>query len=286
MRARCLLVVAFLATACHKPDNGAIESIRTMDEDGRAWITIAAGEYTVGKQDHSINPARKVTLASFRIAATETTNAQFRRFVESTGHVTDAEREGQSGFFLEGMVDWRWDTVEGADWRFPQEPDQPGIEGKDDHPVTQISGADARAYCDWLGARLPTIDEWEVAARGGGTTRYPWGDAFDTEQVNVWNGANHFKNTLTDGHLYTAPVKSYPPNAWGLYDVIGNVFEYCESLPMAHQQRPKSETESLIAGRGGSWWCSATTCQFYNVVDIGTMDHHASLHNQGCRVVK
>ena len=138
--------------------------------------------------------------------------------------------------------------------------------------MTQISGADAEAYSVWAGGRLPTLDEWEVAARAGALTRYPWGDQFDAKRANVWNGATHAHNTLEDGWLYTSPVRTFPPNAWGLYDVIGNVFQYCSGLPGNHDDGDK---QRFVAGRGGSWWCSAGTCNFFNLVDIGMMDFRA-----------
>jgi len=179
------------------------------------------------------------------------------------------------------MPDWAWEETPGAQWRQPF-----GARGKSweeipTHPVTQISGADAEAYCKWLGVRLPTLNEWEVAARAGAKTRYPWGEAFDPKKANVWNGTSHLKNTREDGFVYTAPVKSYPPNAWGLYDVIGNVFEYCADQPIGSKS---SDAERFQSGRGGSWWCSFNTCHFFNLSDIGHMDKHGSLANQGFRI--
>ena len=245
-------------------------------------VIVPAGEYSVGAKGAPVNPLRKVKLASFAICKAETTNAQFARFVESTGYVSDAEKRGFGKISLEGMPDWAWREIRGAHWRKPF-----GEEGKSwtelrDHPVTQISGADAEAYCQWLGARLPTLEEWEVAARAGAKTKYPWGDKFDAKRANIWNGDSHLKNTHDDGFVYTAPVKSFPPNGWGLHDVIGNVFEYCSGLP--RDAKPGDE-KRVIAGRGGSWWCSLNTCHFYNLVDIGRMDRNGSLANQGFRVV-
>ena len=174
--------------------------------------------------------------------------------------------------------------VRGANWRQPAGPDGSKVANLPEHPVTQINGADAEAYCRWLRARLPTIDEWETAARAGAKTLYPWGEKFSAKRANIWNGATHRTETPEDGFVYTAPVRSFPPNAWGLYDTIGNVFEYCADLPAAYQQ-PRAQAARLIAGRGGSWWCSANTCHFYNLVDIGRMDRRGSLSNQGFRVV-
>lgn len=154
--------------------------------------------------------------------------------------------------------------------------------GLANHPVTQISGADAAAYCKWIGGRLPTTDEWEVAARAGSLTRWPWGDNFDIHRANTWNGGDHRRNTREDGWVYTSPVRSFAPNSWGLYDVIGNVFEYCTASSL---QFSGQKSHRLIFGRGGSWWCSAGTCNYFNLEDIGSMDRHGSLGNQGFRVV-
>ncbi len=247
------------------------------------WVRVPAGTYRVGAAGHSRNPRREVTLAAFEIADAETTNEQFARFVDATGYKTDAERRGYGLTFKEGMVDWQWASTPGAFWR---EPFGPGSEAPPQHPVTQISEADSEAYCAWAGLRLPTLDEWEVAARAGSDGLYPWGDELEPEgkpRANIWGGATHEHNDRRDGFVYTAPVRSYAPNAWGLYDVIGNVFEYCSDVPVdpSGERRP-----DLAAGRGGSWWCSAGCCNFFNLVDVGSMNRHASLANQGFRVAR
>lgn len=245
-------------------------------------VTIPSGIYQVGASGKLRNPRHRIRLKSYRIADAETTNEQFSRFIAATGYITDAEKRGYGLVSLEGMADWEWKEVKGACWRSPFGPDGPQAGAQPNYPVTQISGADAEAYCHWLGGRLPTLDEWEVAARAGATTRWPWGDTFDPHRANIWNGDSHRHNTREDGWVYTSPVKSFPPNAWGLYDVIGNVFEYCSGLPPTI---PETAANRLIAGRGGSWWCSASTCNFYNLEDIGTMDLHGTLANQGFRIV-
>ena len=244
-------------------------------------VLIKAGDYQVGEKRHGLNPLRTVRVEAFRIADAETTNRQFAKFVEATGYKTDAEKRGFGMVFREGMGEWKWDECTGAHWRLPFGPDGRKAADLPDHPVTQISGADARAYCKWAGGRLPTLVEWEVAARAGSKDKFPWGAELDVIKTNIWNGKTHGKNTKEDGFVYTAPVRSFPANAWGLYDVVGNVFEYCEDLPRGTKDSSRAR---LIAARGGSWWCSARTCHFYNLVDIGTMDVHGSLPNQGFRV--
>jgi sulfatase modifying factor 1 len=249
-------------------------------------IAVAGGSYRVGDAASDRNPPRDVEVAPFEIAETETTNAQFARFVEATGFVTDAEREGFGMVFEEGMIDWQWRRTPGACWRRPFGDDRFAAATHPEHPVTQISAADAAAYCAWAGGRLPTVVEWEVAARAGAATRYPWGDDFmpgGRAMANIWHGRSHVKDESLDGFLYLSPVKSFPPNRWGLYDVIGNVFEYCGDGVIS---TIAGAAENLTTARGGSWWCSATTCAAFNLVDIGQMDRRGSLANQGFRMAR
>ena len=252
--------------------------------EGITFVTVNAGDYTVGEEGHLRNPLRQITLDTFEIATTEITNAQFAFFIDATGYITDAEKNGFGMTFKEGMDDWDRKSTPGATWRKPFGPMQKGIEDQENHPVTQISFNDAQAFCAWAGVRLPTVEEWEVAARAGESARWPWGSKFTPKseyRANTWQGVSHHKNTLDDRFLFTAPVASYPPNAWGLYDVIGNVFEYCVDDSLSD-----SQGVLYAAGRGGSWWCSSGTCNFYNLVDIGQMHPKATLPNQGFRIVR
>lgn len=245
-------------------------------------VKVEAGTYALGSAEHSLNHVHQFRAGGFWVSDAETTNAQFKEFVKATGYVTLAERAGWSLSGGEGSKEWEWKRVEGANWRRPFGPEGESMENRLDHPVTQISGEDARAYCRWIGGRLPTLDEWETFARAGSKERYPWGDQFSAKLCNVWNGVSHLKNTREDGFVLTSPVRHFPPNAWGIYDVIGNVFEYCEGSP------PWMKSDLIntrICGRGGSWWCSATSCDFFNLLDIGSMVRTASLPNQGFRVV-
>jgi len=245
-------------------------------------VQAPAGTYLLGDAAHKLNKPHELKTGGFWVSDCETTNAQFAAFVEATGYQTRAEKNGWSLSGGEGSAEWEWKRVDGANWRHPFGPDGPEAAKLPDHPVTQICGEDARAYCKWVGGRLPTIDEWEIAARAGAKTPYPWGTNYDPKSANTWNGVNHLKNTREDGFVLTSPVRSFPPNAWGLHDVIGNVFEYCEGHP------PWMSTDAMnqrICGRGGSWWCSSHCCNFHNLLDIGSMIHTASLPNQGFRVV-
>ena len=245
-------------------------------------VHISAGRHSLGSSDHPLNRPHTFKTLGYFIADCETTNAQFAAFVAATHYQTRAERNGWSLVGGEGSAEWEWKRMDGANWKHPFGPSGPDAVKLPDHPVTQICGEDARAYCRWVGGRLPTLDEWETAARAGAKTAYPWGKNFLPNRANTWNGTSHLKNTREDGFILTAPVRRYPPNAWGLYDVIGNVFEYCEGQP---PWMTTAESTRRVCGRGGSWWCSSHCCHFHNLLDIGSMIKTASLPNQGFRIV-
>jgi formylglycine-generating enzyme len=199
----------------------AAQSLVGETKDGanhHQLVKIPAGTYPLGAADHKLNKPHSCKTAGFFISATETTNAQFTAFIAATGYKTHAERNGWSLVGGEGSAEWEWKHMDGADWRHPFGPGGPDAVKLPDHPVTQISGEDARAYCKWIGGRLPNIDEWEIAARAGVKTRYPWGAEFDPKKANTWNGVSHRKNTLVDGFPLTSPVRTYSANAWGIYD--------------------------------------------------------------------
>ena len=129
---------------------------------------------------------------------------------------------------------------------------------------------------------MPTLDEWEAAARAGTTTDYFWGG--DRAKIglyaNVWHGRDHLKPDLADGYMTTSPVASFRPNPIGLYDVYGNVFEFCTGRLLGDRSNRR------VHARGGSWWCSANACCFFNSADVGSVDRHASFSNQGFRVAR
>jgi sulfatase modifying factor 1 len=246
------------------------------------FVAVPAGRYRVGKADRLENYLRMVNLNSFEIARFETTNAEFGAFVKATGYVTDAERLHNAMVFEPGLKEFRWIQDPTASWRFPNGKTRGDLRGKANHPVTSISFHDAVAYCRWAGVRLPTLDEWEVACRAGTKTDYFFGDdpASIGKYANVWHGLDHLKPDASDGYMYTSPVGSFLPNALGLYDMYGNVFEFCSG----HVRGDKSDR--TVHARGGSWWCSQHSCCFFNSVDIGSVSIRASFSNQGFRVAR
>jgi len=200
----------------------------------------------------------------------------------TVGYTTDAERLHNAMVFEPGLKEFRWLEDSTAYWRFPNGVSRGGIDHKMNHPVTCISYSDIKAYCQWAGVRLPTLDEWEIACRAGSTTDYFFGNNDEAigKYANIWNGHDHLVADSSDGFMYTAPVASFAPNPLGLYDMYGNVFEFCDG------RLPSDKSKMIAHARGGSWWCSRNSCHFFNSADIGRTHIHASFSNQGFRVVK
>jgi sulfatase modifying factor 1 len=252
------------------------------DKSPRHFVAIKGGEYRIGKDELLENPPRSVKLSAFEISQFDVTNEEFTKFVKATRYVTDAERFHNAMVFKPGLPEFRWIRDPSASWHYPNGKSRGGLNGKMRHPVTTISFHDALAYCKWSGYRLPTLDEWEVACRAGTTTTYFFGSdpAKIGEYANVWHGLDHMKADYSDGYMYTSPVGSFKPNPWGLYDMYGNVFQFCTGK-LPHDTHPRT-----VHARGGSWWCSIHSCCFFNSADIGSVNIRASFSNQGFRVVK
>jgi formylglycine-generating enzyme required for sulfatase activity len=257
-----------------------------------ASTTVKDPAHGVGDDDE--RPVHRVTLSPFYLDATEVTNAEFTRFVETTGYKTDAEKQGSAWVFKEGFKDWG--SVDGADWRHPLGPDS-SIADKMNHPVANVSWNDAAALAKWAGKRLPTEAEWEYAARDGREGEvYPWGNQLKPGGrllANFWQGVWPDENLLEDKYYYTAPVGSFEPNGFGLYDMIGNVWEwtadwyaadYYRHSPAKDPKGPKSG--EMRVARGGSWFCSENYCGAYRVGFRGQSPQDSSFNNVGFRCAK
>lgn len=239
-------------------------------------------------------PVHQVTVESFWMDTHEVTVADFSRFVTATGYVTEAEQFGWSLVF--SIEHGAWQKVDGANWRHP---DGPGSQGAQTEPVTQVSWNDANAYARFVGKRLPTEAEWEYAARGGlvGKT-YAWGEDLRPEGkpvANWWQGHFPTRDTGEDSFRGRAPVGSFAPNGYGLFDMAGNVWEWCADWfdPNTYTIRktvaenptgPAQGKERVI--RGGSWMCSENFCSNYRVAARSHATPDSGLNNLGFRCVK
>jgi len=275
-------------------------------------IEIGGGTFLMGTDDEvgfpedGEGPIREVTLAPYRIDETAVTNAQFSRFVKDTGYKTEAEAFGWSFVFHSfvpertatrvaqtvAITPWWW-PVDGAYWAKPEGPES-SLSGRWDHPVIHVSWNDAKAFCEWAGKRLPTEAEWEFAARGGlSQARYPWGDDLTPEGkhlCNIWQGAFPDSDSGEDGHSGTAPVKSYSPNGYGLYNVSGNVWEWCEDWfsPDYHKESSSENPRGPQYGearimRGGSYLCHESYCNRYRIAARSANTPDSSTGNLGFR---
>jgi formylglycine-generating enzyme required for sulfatase activity len=311
------LALAALLGAAFAATFGAVKLVQHISAPpGMVWIP--GGEFTMGTDSElgwpDEKPAHRVRVNGFWMDETDVTNAQFRKFVEATGYITTAEkpvdveeimRQSAPGtprpppekllpgalvftpttgpVNLRDFSQW-WKWTAGANWKHPEGPGST-IEGKEDHPVVHVSWFDAVEYAKWAKKRLPTEAEWEFAARGGLDSKdYFWGDEpFSKEkpQCNCWQGEFPWKNTAEDGFERTSPVKSYPPNGYGLYDMSGNVWQWCSDWYQVDLYRrraggvidnptgpeksfdPRQPYSPLRCQKGGSFLCHPSYCLRY-----------------------
>lgn len=306
---------------------------------GMVWIP--GGEFTMGTNSDlgwpDEKPAHRVRLDGYWIDEIEVTNAQFQAFVKTTGYVTTAEKAPQIEEILaqlppgtpapskaelvagslvftmtEGPVDlkdysqwWKW--THGANWRHPEGPDS-NLDGRDQHPVVQVSWHDAVAYAKWAGKRLPTEAEWELAASGGlGDKPYVWGDEPPSDTrifANIWQGEFPYENTQADGFVRTSPVRSFKPNGYGLFDMAGNVWEWCADAydhdayagrtgpdaivnPLNERSSdPRNPRSASKAQRGGSFLCNDQYCSRYRPSARHGLSPDTGMSHVGFRCVK
>lgn len=299
-------------------------------------VLIPGGEFAMGSDSPFARPderpVHRVQVDSFWMDVTEVTNAEFRRFVKATNYVTTAEKPprmedimaqlppgspppdpetlkaGSLVFTYPAGHEYWWRWVPGADWRHPAGPGS-SIEGKDNYPVVQVSWFDATAYAQWAGKRLPTEAEWEFAARGGLKEKtYAWGDENPYQgkpRANIWQGEFPKQDTGKDGHRGIAPVRSYAPNGYGLYDMAGNVWEWVQDWYRADAyaagdakkvvDNPQGPADSndpeepyiqKRSQRGGSFLCDKSYCVSYRVSARMKASPDTGLSHTGFRCVK
>jgi len=255
---------------------------------------IKGGSFLMGAGDEMPYeaPVHEVTVKSFWIDTHEVTVAEFAKFIEATGYKTDAEKFGWSGAF--NINSGQWEKTDGADWRHPDGKDS---KAANDEPVTQVSWNDALAFSKWAGKRLPTEAEWEYAARGGLVgKRFVWGDELrpgGKPVANWWQGFFPEQNTGEDGFVSRAPVGRFRANGYGLYDMAGNVWEWCadwfdpgyySASPASDPKGPGDGDERVI--RGGSWMCAENFCTNYRPAARSHATPDSALNNLGFRCVK
>ncbi|KYO24937.1 sulfatase-modifying factor 1 [Alligator mississippiensis] len=273
-------------------------------------VPIPAGVFMMGTDEPEIRqdgewPARRVRVNLFYMDQYEVSNAEFEKFVNSTGYVTEAEKFGDS-FVFEGMLSeqvkaeiqqavaaapW-WMPVKGANWRHPEGPDS-NISNRMDHPVLHVSWNDAVAYCTWAGKRLPTEAEWEYSCRGGLENRlFPWGNKLQPKgqhYANIWQGEFPTNNTGEDGYKGSAPVTAFPPNHYGLYNIVGNAWEWTSDWWAVHHspqethnpKGPSSGTDRVK--KGGSYMCHKSYCYRYRCAARSQNTPDSSASNLGFR---
>ncbi|MGO3306591.1 MAG: formylglycine-generating enzyme family protein [Sphingobacterium sp.] len=321
-------------TVCH---TGAIPSrfasisdtsSHSRGDDKVTMVRIEGGKFQMGSASFpDAQPIHEVEVSSFFMDEHEVTNAQFAKFVEETGYRTIAERPldpkdfpgvdpnmlipGSAVFTAPQKVDnlnnhlqW-WSYIPGANWKNPEGPDS-DIAGKEVFPVTQLAYQDAEAYAKWAGKRLPTEAEWEYAAKAGKHVdeTYYWGEEKKEDGkwlANIYQGSFPTENTKEDGFERTAPVKSFPANAWGLYDMEGNVWEWCADFyrpdyyASSSSVNPKGPADSYDpqepgaikrVQRGGSFLCNDIYCERYKAGSRGKGEQNSPTNNVGFRCVK
>lgn len=283
---RLLLAALLLAVpaACGTKDVVEAGSCGLAGDEIGQFVLVPGGVLAKGKDAiyPEERPEVELHVDGFRIQAHEVTNGQFAAFVTATGYVSDAERsviEGRPGAGSAVFGGARWQLISGASWKTPEGPGS-SIEGKENLPVIHVSLADAKAYADWAGGRLPSEEEWEHAARLGlPDPERDTSGAFEDDgspRANTWQGIFPVANSVSDGFAGTAPVGCFPADRLGLYDMIGNVWEWTDT--------PFAPGNNTI--KGGSYLCADNFCKRYRPAARHPQESDFSSNHIGFRIVK
>ncbi len=257
----------------------------------REMVAFPGGTFTMGTSNGSNQeqPAHQVTVKPFSIDKYPVTVGDFRKFIEATGHKTDAEKFGDSGVF--DFTTSAWTLLPGATWQYPMGKNT--ARADDNHPVTQVSWYDASAYAAWEGKRLPSEAEWEFAARCGGksNTRFSWGDNLVVNgkyMANVWQGSDLTAKQGEDGFAFTSPVGYYALTPCGLADMGGNVWNWCADVYKLYpgNTTPYQENPDLKVIRGGSFFFDQAGERSYTNTFRASNTQETSLFNTGFRCAK
>ncbi|MCB9319422.1 MAG: formylglycine-generating enzyme family protein [Lewinellaceae bacterium] len=332
-------------SGCSTSDGEKQESAQTTqapEEIPEGMAFIPGGSFEMGGKSAQASqdefPRHKVVISPFFMDITEVTNTEFEQFVDATQYVTIAEKDidweemkkqvpegtpkppdsvlvaGSLVFKpsdhpvdLNDYTQW-WEWTPGANWRHPEGPGS-DLKGRMNHPVVHVSWEDATAYAAWAGKRLPTEAEWEWASMGGkDDVKYPWGNEpieQASDKANFWQGAFPYQNYLLDGYARTAPVKSFPPNGYGLYDMAGNVWEWCQdkydaSIYQSYAEKnqvkdpvgsenyndPREPWSPNHVVRGGSFLCNESYCSGYRVARRMSSSKDSGFNHTGFRCVQ
>ncbi|XP_060841837.1 formylglycine-generating enzyme [Rhopalosiphum padi] len=303
-------------TANTEEENVCTTSAKGQTKTGSelgSMVLIKGQNFTIGTDKPEIvadgeSPSRTVYLDDYFIDKYEVSNLEFKKFVDTSGYQTEAEVFGDSFVFqlflskttlksiTQAVKDapW-WVPVKGANWKHPEGKDS-DISDRELHPVVHVSWNDAKTFCNWAGKRLPSEAEWEVACRGNLKDRlYPWGNKLlpsKKHRTNIWQGEFPFKNTAEDGWATTAPVNTFPKNGYGLYNMVGNVWEWTNDIwSVHHDQRFTVNPSGPSDGKervkkGGSYLCHKEYCYRYRCAARSQNTPDSSASNLGFRCAK